>query len=49
MDNKNGVKSYIVCESVTMMEIAEKLTDERGWRESIANLMGKLLLAGVLE
>lgn len=42
MNTRNEIKSYIVCEGMTMTEIVEKLANQYGWSASVPNLSGKL-------
>ena len=42
MNVRNEVKSYLVCEGVTMQDVLGKLEQQYGWSRSISNLSGKL-------
>lgn len=42
MDIRNEIKSYIVREGLTMIELVEMLADEYGWSDSVPNFSGKL-------
>ena len=42
MNTRNGIKSIIVREGMTMSEIVEKMAEQYGWSPSVPNLSGKL-------
>ena len=42
MDIRNEIKSYIVREGLTMIELVEMLADEYVWSDSVPNFSGKL-------
>lgn len=39
---RNEIKSYIVCQGMTMQEVVNILVDEYGWSDSVSNLSNKL-------
>lgn len=39
---RNEIKSYIVCQGMTMQEVIDLLSDEYGWSDSVSNLSNKL-------
>ena len=39
---RNEIKSYIVCQGMTMQEVVDLLSDEYGWSGSVSNLSNKL-------
>lgn len=39
---RNEIKSYIVCQGMTMQEVVDLLSDEYGWSDSVSNLSNKL-------
>ena len=39
---RNEIKSYIVCQGMTMQEVVDLLADEYGWSDSVSNLSNKL-------
>lgn len=39
---RNEIKSYIVCQGMTMQEVVDMLSDEYGWSDSVSNLSNKL-------
>ena len=39
---RNEIKSYIVCQGMTMQEVVNLLSDEYGWSDSVSNLSNKL-------
>ena len=39
---RNEIKSYIVCQCMTMQEVVDLLSDEYGWSDSVSNLSNKL-------
>ena len=42
MNIRNEIKSYIVCEGMTMSEVIDRLVEEHGWSSSVPNFSGKL-------
>ena len=38
----NEIKSYIVRQGMTMLEVVDLLADEYGWSDSVSNLSNKL-------
>ena len=42
MDTRNEIKSYIVRQGFTMVDLVEKLANQYGWSASVPNLSGKL-------
>ena len=39
---RNEIKSYIVRQGMTMLEVVDLLADEYGWSDSVSNLSNKL-------
>ena len=39
---RNEIKSYIVRQGMTMLEVVDLLADEYGWSDSVSNLSAKL-------
>ena len=39
---RNEIKSYIVRQGITMLEVVDLLADEYGWSDSVSNVSNKL-------